>query len=223
MNIPIIRKVLERNDAAARENRELFDSSGIFCIDLLGGAGCGKTTLLEMLLPRLASSMRIAVLEGDLETTRDAERIAALGVPAIQLLTEGGCHLTATHVRRALDQVPLESTDLLMIENVGNPICPANFELGEHCRIAVLSATEGDDKPLKYPLLFRTAAAVVISKCDLLPHVRFDPGRARAEINRINPDARVFLTSNTPNSDLDELTHWISVKTRQAHGAPMLT
>jgi len=182
--------VLARNARAAQDNRRRFDECGVCCINLLGGPGSGKTTLLEALIPRLAP-LRVAVVEGDLETTRDAERIAALGVPAVQVLTEGGCHLTAAAVAEALARLDLSSLDLLIIENVGNPICPANYDLGEHARIALLSVAEGDDKPAKYPLLFRGASLVVLTKCDLLPHVRFDARRAVESLARISPQTKV--------------------------------
>ncbi|MEK6643126.1 MAG: hydrogenase nickel incorporation protein HypB, partial [Planctomycetota bacterium] len=163
--IEVLRNIFQRNDNAASENRVLLDQHGVTCINLLGGAGCGKTSLLEAVLPMLRKSLRVAVLEGDLATTRDAERIARLDVPVVQLLTDGGCHLNATLVRHALDRVPLANLDMVIIENVGNPICPANFDLGEHERISVLSVAEGDDKPVKYPLLFKNASLVVLTKC----------------------------------------------------------
>lgn len=188
MRIEVVRKVLARNQQAAADNRRRFDEAGVCCINLLGGPGCGKTTLLEAVLPRLAP-LRVAVVEGDLETTRDAERIAALGIPAVQVLTEGGCHLTAAAVAEALARLDLAAVDLVIIENVGNPICPANYDLGEHARIAVLSVAEGDDKPAKYPLLFRDAELVVLTKCDLLPHVPFDIAQAEAAVRRIAPEA----------------------------------
>lgn len=208
MNIPVVRKLLQRNDQAAGQNRERFTRSGTFCINLLGGAGSGKTALLEAVLPRL-TDLRVAVLEGDLTTTRDAERIAALDVPVVQLLTDGGCHLTAAHVQRALDELPVEDPDLLIIENVGNPICPANFDLGEHARIAVLSVAEGHDKPSKYPLLFRDAKLIVLSKCDLLPLVDFDLAQARADLHRVNPAAAIFETSARVGRGIDQLAEWL--------------
>ncbi|HMQ15378.1 MAG TPA: hydrogenase nickel incorporation protein HypB [Phycisphaerae bacterium] len=207
--IPIVRKLLAKNEHAASENRARFDGLGVTCVNVLGGAGCGKTALLEAVLPRLTAERRVAVLEGDLATTRDAERIAALGVPTAQLLTDGGCHLTATHVQRALERVPLDALDLLIIENVGNPICPANFDLGEHARLAVLSVAEGEDKPVKYPLLFKGAQAVAISKCDLLPHLRYDLRRTLADIRRINPDAATFAVAAHTGAGVEPLVEWL--------------
>lgn len=209
MTIPIVRRVLEKNEAAAEQNRGLFASLDLRCVNILGGAGCGKTALLEAAIPLLASALRIGVLEGDLATTRDAERIAALRVPVAQLLTDGGCHLTAAHVQRALQSLPLENLDLLLIENVGNPICPANFDLGEHARVAVLSVAEGDDKPAKYPLLFRGANLIVLSKCDLLPHVSFDPARAQREIRRLNPGVPCLRTSARDGYGIRAFCDWL--------------
>jgi hydrogenase nickel incorporation protein HypB len=195
VKIEVVRDVLERNDRAAEENRKRFDDSGVTCINLLGGAGSGKTTLLEAVLPRLKGGFRAAVLVGDLATTRDAERIAALDVPAVQILTNGGCHLNATLVQRGLTLVGLDDLDVLIVENVGNPICPANFDLGEHLRVSVLSVAEGDDKPAKYPLLFKNAGLVALTKYDLLEYTNFDVAAAERDIARVNPNAEVVHTS----------------------------
>jgi hydrogenase nickel incorporation protein HypB len=219
MIIPVIRKVLEQNERAARENRRLFDTYDIRCANLLGGAGCGKTSLLEGMLPILKDSCRAAVLEGDLVTTRDAERINALGVPVVQLLTEGGCHLNATHVQQALERVSLDELDLLIIENVGNPICPAHFDLGEHLRIAVLSVAEGHDKPSKYPLLFKDAQLVVLTKCDLLPYVDFDPNIVQTDLHRINHTAELIRTDIKSGEGMDRLAQRIRGEARGSASA----
>lgn len=226
MKIDVLRNVFEKNDHAARENRGNLTGRGITCINLLGGAGSGKTALLEALLPTLAADLRVGVLEGDLATTRDAERIAALKVPVVQLLTEGGCHLTATLVQHGLARLPLDELDLVIIENVGNPICPANFDLGEHLRIAVLSVAEGDDKPAKYPLLFKDAGAVVITKCDLLPFTDFGVAGVTRAIHALNGDALVLRTSAREGSGMAQLREWILERVRRgaaaaaAHAAP---
>lgn len=209
MRIEVVRKVLERNEQAAQQNRQQLDEAGVTCINLLGGAGCGKTSLLEAVLPRLKDDLHVAVLEGDLATTRDAERIAVLHVPVVQLLTEGGCHLSAAQVQQGLHKASLDRLDLLVIENVGNPICPANFDLGEHLRVAVLSVAEGHDKPAKYPLLFKGASVVVISKCDLLEHTGFDLAEASRDIERINPKAAIIQTDIRSGQGIDRLVDWI--------------
>jgi hydrogenase nickel incorporation protein HypB len=212
MKVEVLRNVFAKNDNAARENRQRFDALGIACVNLLGGAGCGKTSILEALLPKLAPARRIAVLEGDLATTRDADRIARLRVPVVQLLTDGGCHLNATLVQHGLQRLPLDQIDLLFIENVGNPICPTNFDLGEHLRISVLSVTEGDDKPSKYPLLFKGMSAVLLTKCDLLPHTNFDLEQAETDIRRVNPDAPIFRTATRGGTGIPQLAEWLAAR-----------
>ncbi|MCK6483815.1 MAG: hydrogenase nickel incorporation protein HypB [Phycisphaerae bacterium] len=214
MRVDVLRNVFARNEAAAAENRRLLDQRRIVCINLLGGAGSGKTTLLEAVMPRLRGHMRVAVLEGDLATTRDADRIAALDVPVVQLLTDGGCHLNATLVQHGLARLPLDEIDLVVIENVGNPICPANFDLGEHARIAVLSVAEGSDKPSKYPLLFKEARLVVITKCDLLAMTDFDLDQAMRDIRRINPDALVIPTDARGGRGIEDVAQWLRSRCR---------
>ena len=204
-----MRNVFVRNDALAEEARALLARHGVASINLIGGAGAGKTTLLEATLPRLRDIRRTAVLEGDIATTHDAERIAALGVPSMQLLTEGGCHLGAALVYHAIQRLPLDQLDLLFIENVGNLVCPANFDLGEERMVAVLSAAEGDDKPAKYPLLFRKADAIVLTKLDLLPYVSFDMERCRAYIRQVNERSPIFPVSARTGDGIDEWVRWV--------------
>lgn len=210
MTIEVVkRSLLAVNDRAAEQNRQRLDAFSVLAINLLGGAGCGKTTLLEKLIPRLSRDMRLAVLEGDLATTRDAERIAALNVPVVQLLTEGGCHLTATLVQRGLAKLPLTDVELVFIENVGNPICPTNFDLGEHARIAILSVTEGDDKPAKYGHLFQIADLVVISKIDLLRATDFRVERAVGDIRKLGPDKPVLAFTAADPTTVEPIADWI--------------
>ena len=219
MKIKVLKNVFQRNDNAAHENRELLDARGVTCVNLLGGAGAGKTTLLEAVIPVLGDSLRVGVLEGDLATTKDAARIDALGVPVIQLLTEGGCHLTATLVQQGLNQLPLDRLDVLLIENVGNPICPAGFDLGEHLRISVLSVTEGDDKAAKYPLLFKDADLIVLSKCDLQPLTDFDFDVVTRDLRRINQKAEILQTQARRAVGTEVLATWLLDRCRPPSAA----
>lgn len=210
MTIEVLKRSLfAKNERAADANRAMLSEHGVLCINILGSPGCGKTALLEALIPLLPRTVRAAVLEGDLATTRDAERIGALGVPVIQLLTEGGCHLTATLVEQGLRRLPLDELDVVFIENVGNAVCPANFDLGEHARWSVLSVTEGDDKPAKYAHLFQVADVVVITKSDLLVSTDFDLGRAQAELRALVWDRPVLLTSRKDAASVCELRDWV--------------
>ena len=220
MKVQVLKNVLQRNDNAARENRERLDAAGVACINLLGGAGSGKTTVLEGLLPALAGTLDVGVLEGDLATTRDAARIAALEVPVVQLLTEGGCHLTATIVQQGLERLGLDQLDLVVIENVGNLVCPANYDLGAHARIAVLSVTEGDDKPSKYPLMFKDVPLVLVTKCDLLEHTNFDIAAATRDLERLNPGVRIIRTDHGSRTGIAELAEWVVTRSRVGSSEP---
>lgn len=193
MEIRVLRRLEEKNQADADEVRTLLDRHGVCVLNIMGGPGCGKTTLLEHLLPKLGEQLRCAVLEGDLFTTRDSERIAALGTTVIQLETQGSCHLNAALVFRGLRELQLSDLDFVLVENVGNLVCPASFDLGETAKLAVLSVTEGHDKPSKYPLLFTRADAVVISKTDLLEHTDFDAAAAETDIRKFNVDVPIFM------------------------------
>ncbi|MGH2345705.1 MAG: hydrogenase nickel incorporation protein HypB, partial [Chloroflexota bacterium] len=177
-NLVVAEHVLGANDARARANREQFDQAGIYVINMMSAPGSGKTTVLERTLERLAGSLRLGVLEGDIQTTLDADRLARFGAPVTQVNTDPGfgseCHLDATMVSHGLRALPLADLDLLIIENVGNLVCPAEFRLGEDSRVMVCSVTEGEDKPLKYPLMFRSADLVLINKMDLVEYLGFD-------------------------------------------------
>jgi len=214
MEIPVLRQVLAANDATADDTRRLLAAHNVAMINIMGGAGCGKTSLLERILPRLGTRLRCAVLEGDITTTRDAERIARLGVPVVQLQTDGCCHLDAWLVHAGLRKLPLDALDLVLVENVGNLVCPAEFDIGEHARLAVLSLMEGDDKPAKYPLLFSRASAVAFSKCDLAAHARFDMALARRDIFRVNAEVPMIEAGFDLPGD-DEVAVWIADVHRQ--------
>ncbi len=207
--ITIERKVLEKNDELARQNRELFERNGIFVINLVSSPGSGKTSLLEKTLEHLKGKIRVAVIEGDVQTDLDAQRVAKFGVPVVQIVTNGGCHLEARLVQDALGKMELEGTDLLVIENVGNLVCPAGYDLGEAMKIVIASTTEGDDKPLKYPAMFRNASVLIINKVDLVPYLNFNLDELRKNALRINPNLTVFETSCTTGSGIREWSEWL--------------
>lgn len=196
--------LLGTNKQIAAGIRRELEGRGILAVNLLSSPGSGKTALLERLADRLKGRYRLAVIEGDIETERDAERIRAKGVPAWQITTGGACHLEAKMVGKVLAEVPAK-VDFLFIENVGNLVCPAGYDLGERLRFVLLSAPEGDDKPKKYPRAFLTADALVLTKSDLFPLVPFDPARAAAEALAINPRLKVFTVSALKDAGMDEL------------------
>jgi hydrogenase nickel incorporation protein HypB len=185
-SIEVITAILDENDRVAAHNREHFDAHGVFALNLMSSPGSGKTSLLEATIQALAAEMSIAVIEGDLATENDAARIRACGVPAVQITTGNACHLDAQMVHDALHDLPLAGLDVLFIENVGNLVCPASFDLGVHRNVTLLSVPEGDDKPEKYPVMFRSAGLALITKIDLLPHLEeFSVERARSSLRRV--------------------------------------
>jgi len=208
MNIPVIHHT-RPNPCAARENRQAFDASGIICVNLVGAAGCGKTAFLEAILPRIQHEAKVAVLEGDLAATCDARRLGSLGVPVVQILTDGHCHLSADQVQRGLAELPLAEIDLLIVENVGSPICPAWVDLGEHLRIAALSISAGHLLAEKYPLLFRDAGMILLTKHDLLAYVDFDLDQTVRRLKRINPAAEVICTATKNRLGFDRAAGWL--------------
>jgi len=213
--ITIERKVLEKNDEIARLNRALIEGHGLFSINIVSSPGAGKTSILERTIERLRGSVRIAVIEGDVQTDLDAQRVARYGVPAIQIVTHGGCHLEAKLVQDALARLDLRELDLLVIENVGNLVCPANYDLGEALKVVVLSTTEGDDKPLKYPVMFRNSSVLIINKTDLLPYVSCDLETVRRNALQINPQLRIFETSCTTQTGIPEWCRWLEERSRR--------
>ncbi len=210
MKIVAATKILKANDQLAAENRRGFDAAGVLAVNIVGSPGCGKTTLLEALFARLGGRMAPAVIEGDIAGSIDADRIDALGVPVVQINTDGACHLDANMVAATLGNFDLPKLDLLMIENVGNLVCTAGFDLGEHLRIAILSVPEGDDKLVKYPAIFRGSQALVISKIDLLPHFNFSVDRVTADLKRLAPGAEVFRVSALKGEGMDALAEWLA-------------
>ncbi len=212
--VTIERKVLEKNDALAAGNRRALTLRGIFAINLVSSPGAGKTSLLERTIEHLRGTVRMAVVEGDVQTDLDAQRVAKYGVPVVQIVTNGGCHLEARLVQDALAQLDLNAIDVLVVENVGNLVCPANFDLGEAMKVVVLSTTEGDDKPLKYPAMFQRASVLVINKIDLVPYTDADVSVMRRHALSVNPDLTIFETSCRTGQGIAEWAGWIASHTR---------
>lgn len=212
--ITIEQKILKKNADLAAENRERFDRHGVFAVGLVGSPGSGKTSLLERTLRAIAGRLTAAVIEGDVQTDRDAQRIAATGVPVVQIVTNGTCHLEARMVQEALPSLSLDGLGLLFVENVGNLVCPSSYELGEHLRVVVASTTEGADKPLKYPAMFRRAEALVVNKVDLLPYVSYSVEEAVAFARQVNPELRVFETSCTTDQGIAAFADWLLERAR---------
>jgi hydrogenase nickel incorporation protein HypB len=202
--------ILAKNNRLATGNRALFAQKGIFALNLVSSPGSGKTTILERTLRELSGTCRCAVVEGDQQTDNDAVRIAATGVPAVQINTGAGCHLDAHMVCHAVETFDLDCLDLLFIENVGNLVCPAAFDLGENHKVVVLSVTEGEDKPLKYPQMFRAADVMLLNKTDLLPYVEFDPEKCKELARRVSPDIVIFELSGKSGAGMDAWYSWLA-------------
>jgi hydrogenase nickel incorporation protein HypB len=214
MQIKVMENILDRNDQIAAEVHNRLSAAGILVLNLLGSPGCGKTSLLENTIRALKGKISMAVIEGDLFTAKDAERIEQHGIPVVQINTAGGCHLDANMVKSALDCMDLAGLDMIIIENVGNLVCPAEFNIGEDCKVTVLSITEGDDKPLKYPLVFKEASAVILNKVDLLPYTNFDMESAVKDITGINPNVMLLKASCQNDTGLSEWYNWIIEQVR---------
>jgi hydrogenase nickel incorporation protein HypB len=217
--IQLEQDVLAKNDRLAARNRGWFEARQIAAINVMASPGAGKTTLLERTIARLGSSVRISVIEGDQETLRDAQRIRAAGARAVQINTGSGCHLDAEMLAQGLRLLDPPPASLLFIENVGNLVCPALFDLGETARVVVASVTEGDDKPLKYPHMFRACDVLLLNKIDLLPHVEFDRDRFLEHARMVNPRARVFQVSATRGDGLPEWCSWLKEQTVRSEAA----
>lgn len=209
MEIPVVRNVLEANDRMAARLRDEFKRCGVLTLNLISSPGSGKTSLLERTLRDLGTEFRMAVIEGDPQTDNDARRVAATGVVAVQINTDGGCHLDSNMILAALENLELEQLDILFIENVGNLVCPVEFDCGEDAKIALLSVTEGDDKPEKYPQLFRLAKALILNKTDLLPYVDFDVESAARGACTLNPDLAMFQISCRDGHGLEHWYAWL--------------
>jgi hydrogenase nickel incorporation protein HypB len=210
--ILVEQKVLSENDRLAARLRERFREHGILCVNIISSPGSGKTSLLERTLERLPKGTRVAVLTGDIQTDNDARRLARFGFPAHQITTGGACHLDARMVERALASWSLESLDLLIIENVGNLVCPSSYDLGEAAKIVMLSVTEGEDKPLKYPSIFLKAELLVLNKIDLLPYVPFNIVEARENARSIHPSMDILEVSCTTGDGLNQWLQWLETR-----------
>jgi len=208
--IPVVEKILSANDQLAAANRARLDQAGVFAINVMASPGAGKTSLILKTIESLAGSLRLAVVEGDTApVTIDADKVSAQGIPAVQVNTGGGCHLDAVMLQAALPQLDLEQLDLIIIENVGNLVCPANFQLGSHCSVLVASVPEGDDKPYKYPGVYRGVQALVLNKTDLLPYITFNMEYFMQGVEILNPGIKTFPLSCRTGEGLQAWTDWL--------------
>ena len=212
MEISIARNVLEANDQVAEKLAEIYAGRGMLVLNLMSSPGAGKTSLLERTLSDLKAEFKMAVIEGDLQTDNDARRVAATGAQAVQINTEGGCHLDGAMIMDALTKLNLDGLDILFIENVGNLVCPAEFNLGEDAKVTLLSVTEGDDKPEKYPLMFHISQVTLLNKVDLLPYVDFDLKKATAHAKKLNAELEVFPVSCRSGEGLDAWYAWLRAR-----------
>ncbi len=216
--VPVVERILGANDRLAADNRARLDKAGVFSLNFLASPGAGKTSLVEQTVSRLAGRLRLAVIDGDIATSLDADRAAAAGAKAVQINTGGECHLDAVMLQGALDKLDLQAIDLLIVENVGNLVCPANFALGTHRSVLVASVPEGDDKPYKYPGTYRGVDALVINKIDLLPYVDFDMDYFRRGASALNPGLVTFPLSCRTGEGLDAWLNWVMAEV-EAYGA----
>lgn len=212
INVPVVRNILQANERIAAENRRRFDEAGMYVLNLMSSPGAGKTSLLEKTIEALSGRIGIAVIEGDLQSSYDAERIQSKGVQAVQINTDGGCHLDGNMIQIALDSLDLSPVDLLIIENVGNLVCPAEFNLGEHDKIMILSVTEGDDKPLKYPLMFQLCSVLLVNKIDLLPYTDCNMGKIHERARQLNGNQKVFEISCRTGEGFAPWLAWVESK-----------
>ena len=214
MKVKVVTRILEANERIAAENRRIFDEAGVYVINLMSAPGAGKTSLLERTIKELNGKVKIAVIEGDIAGSEDAERIGSLGVPVIQINTGGACHLDANMINEVLGELPLKEVDLLFVENVGNLVCPAEFNIGEDMKMMVLSITEGDDKPLKYPLMFQESSALILNKIDLLPHTNTNMDKIKKDAVSLNSSIKIFEVSCSTGKGIPDWADWIVKKVK---------
>jgi len=209
VKVKVLTNILEANDRIAADNRKVFDDAGVYVINLMSGPGAGKTSLLERTIKELGSKLKIGVIEGDIAGTDDAQRIESLGAPVVQINTGGACHLDANMITEVMYDLPLKDLDLLIIENVGNLVCPAEFKVGENMKVMLLSIAEGHDKPLKYPLMFQESSALVLNKIDLLPYTNADLSKIKKDSLSLNPKLKIFEVSCKTGEGIRGWTDWL--------------
>jgi hydrogenase nickel incorporation protein HypB len=207
--VPVIERIMGANDTQAADNRQTFDADGVHVVNMMAAPGAGKTSLILETIKRLRDEIRIGVIEGDLASTVDTDKIRAIDIPAVQINTGRGCHLDARQIARSLPDLPLDELDMLFIENVGNLICPIDFALGEHTRVAISSVPEGDDKPYKYPSFFTDVDVLVINKIDLLPYLKFDIEAFKGLVRGLNPEIEIFAVSCATGEGMDVWATWL--------------
>lgn len=218
MEVKVVQNILKVNEKLAEENRSLFAAKQVFVIDMMASPGAGKTSTILSAIDRLKDKVRIAVIEGDIASKVDAEKIQSHGIEAVQINTGGACHLDGNMIQNALQVLDLDEIDLLIIENVGNLVCPAEFDLGQSMKLVISSVPEGDDKPLKYPVIFTEADAIILNKVDLLGQTDFDQDAFTSAVRRINPGAPIFHISCTSGEGLDEWVSWLLDRVNEALG-----
>ena len=212
MKISVVRDILEANERIARQNRDLFDEKGVLVFNLMSSPGAGKTSLLERTIDALKDEVRMGIIEGDIQSSQDAERIAAKGIPVVQINTGGACHLDGNMIRDTFEEFDFDTMDLLVVENVGNLVCPAEFKVGEDFKAMILSVAEGDDKPAKYPLMFHESEVLLINKIDLLPYVDCSLEKIKDESLKLNPNLTIFEVSCKTGDGLEDWTNWLKKK-----------
>ena len=215
MKISVVRDILEANDRIAQQNRDLFTENGLLVINLMSSPGAGKTSLLEKTIDALKNDLKTGVIEGDIQSSQDAERIAKKGVPVVQINTGGACHLDGNMIRDTFGEFNFKEMDLLVVENVGNLVCPAEFKVGEDFKVMILSVTEGDDKPAKYPLMFHESRVLLINKIDLLPYVDCSLEKIKEDSLKINPDLTIFQISCKTGEGLEDWYDWLRKEVKE--------
>jgi hydrogenase nickel incorporation protein HypB len=219
VRIPVVEKITKANDQIAELNRKLLDDHGVLGLNILASPGAGKTTMIEGTIPRICDTLRVGVIEGDIATSRDAERATAAGAVSVQINTGGACHLDAGMVRDALGELRLDEIDLVIVENVGNLICPASFRLGTHHNVLIASVPEGADKPYKYPTMYRDVDVMLVNKIDLLPYVDFDMDEFRTGVEALNENVEIFTLSCRSGEGLEAWVEWLRARVHTRVGA----